>query len=305
MKVRHRFFTLDVFTDRAFGGNQLAVFPEAAAVPVGRMQEIAREFNFSETVFVLPPEDPAHARKVRIFTPGAELPFAGHPTVGTAHLLAATGAVPTVEGDNTFVLEEGVGPVRVRVRKERGDVTFAQLSVAKLPERLDTAAPEHIAEALSLSRDDVVDDGIGPAVFSCGTPFLFARLREVDAVSRAELSSPAWKRALTERGTNELFFFAEGGRLPGAEIHGRMFAPGLGVPEDPATGSAVAALAGYLVALQRPEDGTARWTVEQGVELGRPSMLYLEADIREGAITAVRVGGRSVVVTEGTMEVPE
>lgn len=301
--MKHRFFTLDVFTDRVFGGNQLAVFPDAAAVPVDRMQSIAREFNFSETVFVLPPDDPAHARRLRIFTPGAELPFAGHPTVGTAHLLVATGAVPAAEGDNTFVLEEGVGPVRVSVRQERGEVTFAQLSVAKLPERLDTAAPDQIAEALSLSRDDVVDDGIGPAAFSCGTPFLFARLRDVDAVSRAELSYPAWKRAFTERGTNELFFFAEGGRLPGADVHGRMFAPGLGVPEDPATGSAVAALAGYLVALQKPADGTAKWTVEQGVEMGRPSLLYLEADVSKGAIAGVRVGGRSVIVTEGLMEI--
>jgi trans-2,3-dihydro-3-hydroxyanthranilate isomerase len=301
--MKHRFFTLDVFTDRAFGGNQLAVFPDAANVSPDRMQDIAREFNFSETVFVLPPEDPAHARRVRIFTPGAELPFAGHPTVGTAHLLAATGAVPTVEGENSFVLEEGVGPVLVTVRRSAGAVVFAQLSVAKLPERLDTAAPGEIAEVLSLSRDDVVDDAVGPVAYSCGVPFLFARLRNVDVVSRAELNYAAWKRTLAQRGTNELFFFAEGGRLPGADVHGRMFAPGLGVPEDPATGSAVAALAGYLVALQQPADGTGKWTVEQGVEMGRPSLLHLEADIRDGVISGVRVGGQSVIVTEGLMEI--
>lgn len=301
--MKHRFFTLDVFTDRAFGGNQLAVFPDASAVPVERMQHIAREFNYSETVFVLPAENPAHARRLRIFTPGAELPFAGHPTVGTAHILAATGAVPTVEGENIFVLEEGVGPVGVSVRMAQGQVTFAQLTVAKLPQRLDAAAPEQIAEALSLARDDVVDDGIGPVAFSCGTPFMFARLRDVEAVSRAELNYPAWKRAFSARGTNELFFFAEGGRLPGAGVHGRMFAPGLGVPEDPATGSAVAALAGYLVARQQPADGIAKWTVEQGVEMGRPSLLYLEADISGGAISSVRVGGQSVIVTEGLMEI--
>jgi trans-2,3-dihydro-3-hydroxyanthranilate isomerase len=301
--MKHRFFTLDVFSDRAFGGNQLAVFPEAAAIPAERMQEIAREFNFSETVFVLPPDDPAHARRVRIFTPGAELPFAGHPTVGTAHLLAATGAVPTVEGDNSFVLEEGVGPVLVRVRKSGGAVVFAELSVAKLPERLDTAAPGEIAEALSLSADDVTDDGVGPVAFSCGVPFLFARLRDVAAVGRAELNYAAWKRNLARRGTNEVFFFAEGAQLHGADVHGRMFAPGLGVPEDPATGSAVAALAGYLVALQKPGDGTRKWTVKQGVEMGRPSLLHLEADIRDGVISGVRVGGQSVIVTEGLMEI--
>lgn len=301
--MKHRFFTLDVFTDRVFGGNQLAVFPDAANVPTERMQDIAREFNFSETVFVLPPDDPAHARRLRIFTPGAELPFAGHPTVGTAHLLAATGSVPTIEGDNSFVLEEGVGPVRVTVRKEQGAVVFAQLSVAKLPERLGAATPEAIAEALSLSSADFPDDGVGPVAFSCGMPFLCARLRDVDAVSRAELNHPAWDRALAPSGTNELFFFAEGGRLPGADVHGRMFAPGLGVPEDPATGSAVAALAGYLVALEKPADGTRKWIVEQGVEMGRPSLIHLEADVADGAISGVRVGGQSVIVTEGLMEI--
>lgn len=302
--MKHSFFTLDVFTDRVFGGNQLAVFPDAAAVPPDRMQAIAREFNFSETVFVLPPDDPSHARRVRIFTPGAELPFAGHPTVGTAHLLAATGAVPAAEGDNSFVLEEGVGPVRVSVRKQEGAIVFAQLSVAKLPERRDSGhTVDDIAEALSLSREDFADDDVGPEEYSCGMPFLFARLRDVEAVSRAAVSHAAWKHAFPAAGPSEVFCFAEGGRLPGAELHGRMFAPGIGVPEDPATGSAVAALAGYLVALRKPADGTAKWTVEQGVEMGRPSLLYLEADITNGAISAVRVGGRSVVVTEGVMEI--
>lgn len=302
--MKHSFFTLDVFTDRAFGGNQLAVFPDAEAVPAERMQDIAREFNFSETVFVLPATDAAHARRVRIFTPGAELPFAGHPTVGTAHLLAATGVVPTTDGDNSFVLEEGVGPVRVSVRKERGEIVFAQLSAAKLPERLPRSAKaQAIADALSLAADDVIEDGVGPSTYSCGVPFHFARLRDIDAVSRAKLDQGAWNRGLTPVGINEIFLFADGGMLAGSDLHARMFAPGFGIPEDPATGSAVAALAGYLVALQKPADGTAKWTVEQGVEMGRPSLLHLEADINNGAISGVRVGGQSVIVTEGLMEI--
>lgn len=302
--MKHRFYTLDVFTSRAFGGNQLAVFPDAAAIAGERMQDIAREFNFSETVFVLPPENAKHARRLRIFTPGGEIPFAGHPTVGTAHLLATIGAVPTTEGESSFVLEEGVGPVRVNVRVERGAVAFAQLSVAKLPERRATGPGiREIAKVLSLSNDDVADDGVGPVAYSCGVPFLFARLRDVAAVSRAELNHAAWKDVLAPHGTNEVFFFAEGGQLPGSDIHGRMFAPGFGIAEDPATGSAVAALAGYLTDLRKPSDGTARWTVEQGIEMKRPSVLYLEADVREGSIAAVRVGGRSVVVMEGVMEV--
>lgn len=303
--MKHRFFTLDVFTERAFGGNQLAVFPDAAAVPENRMLDIAREFNFSETVFVLPPENPAHARKLRIFTPGAELPFAGHPTVGTAHLLAVTGAVSIGEGENGFVLEEGVGAVPVTVRVEGGAVTFARLSVAKVPERSERRLRTgELAEVLSLSPGDFADDEVGPVAYSCGVPFLFVRLRDVEAVSRAEPNHSAWKRVLAPGGTTELFVFAEGGRLADVDIHGRMFAPGLGVPEDPATGSAVAALAGYLVDLRKPRDGTTKWTVEQGVEMGRPSLLYLEADIGGGSISAVRVGGRSVIVTEGVMDVP-
>ena len=303
--MQHRFYTLDVFTDHAFGGNQLAVFPDAAGVPARRMQDIAREFNYSETVFVLPPENPAHARKLRIFTPGAELPFAGHPTVGTSHLLAALGVVPVVDGDNTFILEEGVGPVRINVRMRGGQVEFAQLSAVKLPERIARGAgTPAIAAALSLTADDFLDDGVGPATYSCGVPFLFARMRDIDAVGRAKIDQGAWDRGLATRGINEIFFFADGGELPGSDVHARMFAPGFGIAEDPATGGAVAALAGYLADLQKPSPGTAKWTVEQGIEMGRPSVLRLEADIRDGQVTAVRVGGQSVVVSEGMMEVP-
>lgn len=304
--MKHRFFTLDVFTDHAFGGNQLAVFPDAARVPVERMQPIAREFNYSETVFVLPPENPAHARKLRIFTPGVELPFAGHPTVGTSHLLATLGLVPAAEGANAFVLEEGVGPIRITVDVRNGDVMFAQLSTAQLPERLSRGAERHeIAAALSLTPQDVLDDGVGPATYSSGVPFLIAHLRDIAAVGRAKLDQGAWDRDLTPRGIPEIFFFADGGQLPGSDFHARMFAPGFGIAEDPATGGAVAALAGYLADLQKPSSGTAKWTVEQGVEMGRPSVLRLEADIRDGSVTGVRVGGQSVIVSEGLMEIPD
>src|SRR5687767_7864337 len=174
--MKHRFHTLDVFTDHVFGGNQLAVFPDARGIPEARMQQIAREFNYSETVFVLPPENPAHARKLRIFTPGVELPFAGHPTVGTSHLLAAIGVVPVAEGSNPFVLEELVGPIKINVEMRDGAVKFAQLSTAKLPERLSRTAPkEAIAAALSLTVEDFLDDGVGPVTYSSGVPFLIAQ----------------------------------------------------------------------------------------------------------------------------------
>jgi trans-2,3-dihydro-3-hydroxyanthranilate isomerase len=300
--VKHRYYTLDVFTDRAFTGNQLAVFPDASRIPAELMQSIAREFNYSETVFVLPPENPAHARRLRIFTPGAELPFAGHPTIGTSHLLAATGAVPVSEGDNAFILEEGVGAIRIRVQVREGQVQFAQLAAARVPERLEGTVDGHaIAAALSLSADDVLDDGVGPAVFSCGVPFLFARLRDAGAVGRAKLDQSAWDRGLARRGINEVFFFSDRGAS--SELRARMFAPGFGIPEDPATGGAVAALAGYLVEQHKPAPGVAKWAVEQGVEMGRPSMLYLEADLTAEGITSVRVGGQSVIVMEGLMEI--
>lgn len=302
--MKHRFYTLDVFTDRAFGGNPLAVFPEGASVPEERMLDVTREFNFSETVFVLPADDPAHAARLRIFTPGGELPFAGHPTIGTTHLLASIGAVPAVEGDIAFVLEEGVGPIRVRASMSGGRVEFAQLSTARTPERSSrTADVAEIAAALSLGAGDFVDDGVGPATYSCGVPFLFARLRDIAAVRRAKLNQAAWERGLTPRGINELYFFADGGELAGSDIHARMFAPGFGIPEDPATGGAVAALAGYLTDLQKPSSGTVKWAVEQGIEMERPSVLHLEADVSDGQITSVRVGGQSVVVTEGLMEI--
>ena len=304
--MKHRFYTLDVFTDHVFGGNQLAVFPDASGIPEARMQPIAREFNYSETVFVLPPENPAHARRLRIFTPGVELPFAGHPTVGTAHLLATIGVVPVVEGANAFVLEEVVGPIQINVEVREGEVKFAQLSTAKLPERLSrTAAKEAIAAAISLRAEDFLDDGVGPMTYSSGVPFLIARLRDVAAVRGAKLDQGAWDRDLTPLEILELFFFADGGELAGSDMHARMFAPGFGITEDPATGGAVAALAGYLVDLQKPANGTAKWAIEQGVEMGRPSVLRLEADVGDGRVTAVRVGGQSVVVSEGMMEVPE
>ena len=302
--MKHRFYTLDVFTDHAFSGNQLAVFPDASGIPAERMQAIAREFNYSETVFVLPPENPACARKLRIFTPGAELPFAGHPTVGTSHILAAIGVVPAAEGRNEFILEEGVGPIRISVEVKGGEVTFAQFATAKLPERLQRGAGrDAIAAALSLSPADILEDGVGPAAYSCGVPFLFARLRDVSAVSRAKVDQAAWDSAVTPGGVSEIYFFADGGQLPGSDIHARMFAPCFGIVEDPATGGAAVALAGYLRDLHRPADGTSRWLIEQGVEMGRASVLHLEADITDGAISAVRLGGQSVIVTEGQMEI--
>jgi trans-2,3-dihydro-3-hydroxyanthranilate isomerase len=302
--ARYRYYTADVFTEFPFGGNQLAVFPDARGIPVDRLQDVAREFNFSETTFVYPASDPAHTRRVRIFTPGAELPFAGHPTIGTAHVLAATGELPASAADTHIVLEELVGPVPVSIRWRDGAPYFCQLTAAMLPEEGPPApARAELAEVLGLAADDLLDGEWAPRGFTCGVPYLFVPLRDRGAVARARVRIDAWERTLAGTWAAELLVFAREGERAGSDFHGRMFAPAFGIAEDPATGSAAAALAGYLARRTPQREGTLRWRLEQGFEMGRPSILDIEADVSEGVPTAVRVGGASVLVCEGTMAI--
>lgn len=299
-----RFHTVDVFTDRVFSGNPLAVIPDAAGLTTTEMQAIAREFNLSETTFVLPPDDPAHTCRVRIFTPTIEMPFAGHPTLGTAVVLAATGVVPLVEPEIDMVLEEGVGPVPVTVRADAAGPMSAELTAARLPEVAPPpASPEMLAALLSLAPSDVATEP-APAVVSCGAPFVFVRLASRDAVRRAQARLDLWGRVFTGRPEVGVFLFADATDTADADVHGRMFAPGAGVAEDPATGSAAAALAGYLAPRDAPASGTHRWIIEQGIEMGRPSRLEVSADLEGGVILAVRVGGSVVAVSHGEMLVP-
>jgi len=303
--LKYRFYTADVFTERPFGGNQLAVLPDARGLDAASMQQIAREFNFSETTFVLPPEDRKHTRRVRIFTPGGEVAFAGHPTVGTAHVLAAVGEIPLTGDTTRIVFEENVGPVPVAIRAERGTPVYAQLSVARLPEvGPRPPAPERLARMLSLEPRDLVGEDMPPEGVSCGLPFLFVPLRSRDAVGRARLRLDLWEETLRGYWTDDVFVFALDPEREDSDVRARMFAPGFGVPEDPATGSACVALGGYLASRHPLHDGTLRWVVEQGFEMGRPSILEVEVDKRAGAITGVRVGGATVLVTSGEMEVP-
>ena len=303
--MKYRFLTADVFTDRVFGGNPLAVFPEAQGLDGETMQRIARETNLSETVFVLPPEDPAHTRRLRIFTPTAELPFAGHPTVGSAFVLAATGEIALSGAETGIVFEEGVGPVPVTIRAEDGRPVFSQLSVAKLPE-FGSEAPsaEDVAAMLSLDPGDVLSGKDHPQMVSCGVPFLYAPLKDRAAVARAKIRRDIWERVLAESWAPWIYLFSYETEQPGNDLHARMFAPVSGLEEDPATGAAAAAFAGYLASRDPTTDGSLRWLVEQGFEMGRPSLIHVEADKAGGAITAVRVGGQSVLVSEGTMTLP-
>jgi len=319
MRTLH-FVTCDVFTDTPFAGNPLAVVFGAEGLPDETLLAITREFNYSETTFVSAPESPGTTRRVRIFTPGGEVPFAGHPTLGTAHVLVATGMVRANADDGgtavlPLVLGENVGPVPVRVWCENGLPVRAQLTTAQLPEeRRDGVPPlEALAELLGLQADDLIGGTHPPMGVSCGLPFLVVPLASVAAVQRARVRMDAWERHLRGRWAAEPLVFAlvrddaERAGLPDrvrdVDIRARVFVPGLSVPEDPATGSANACLAAYLAA-RTPRDGTLRWRVAQGVEMGRPSRLELEADKQGGAVTAVRVAGASVVVSEGTMRLP-
>ena len=308
MTGKTRYLLADVFTDRAFGGNQLAIFPDGASVPPELMPVIARELNLSETVFVLPPERSEHTARMRIFTPGSELPFAGHPTVGTACVLVAAGVVPTAPagGDQLveMILEQRIGPVRVRVRSS-GTLYSAQFDVPQLPE-FGPEPPEagRLAEMLSLDPADLAGDDWRPRSVSCGVPFLVVPVRDREALGRARLNNPLWEEVLRDTWAPHLYLITHDAELPGSSLRARMFAPAMGISEDPATGSAASALAGYLAA-REPTDATRMaWRIEQGFEMGRPSMIDVEADSDAGHLTAVRVGGGCVLMGEGALKIP-
>ncbi len=302
---QYAFHTLDVFTNHIFGGNPLAVFRNGVGLETGQMQAVAREFNLSETVFVFPPDDPAHTRRLRIFTPGTELPFAGHPTVGTAHLLAMIGEIPLDGAETRIVFEEGIGPVPVMIRASEGHPVSAQLSAARMPEHGPATPPAgDIAELLSLETRDIASDP-PPAGVSCGVPFLFVMLTNLDALARAQTRRDAWERTLANYWAPHLYLLAPSDDGPSTTYRARMFAPAMGIEEDPATGAAATALAGYLAPLATESSGTVRWVVDQGVEMGRPSHLEVEADLSGSAVTAIRVSGSSVLVSHGEMKIPQ
>jgi len=299
--VPYLFYTADVFTDTLFGGNQLGVLPDARGLTAEQMLSITREFNYSESTFVFPPDDPKHTRRLRIFTPGGELPFAGHPTVGTAHVLAAVGEIPLTGDETRIVFEEGVGPVPVLIRARNGKPEFAQLSVAQLPQFTEPAVSRaDLAAMLSLGLDDLMEGEYAPQIVSCGLPFLLVPVRDRKALARSRLKLEAWENKLQGTPSEMVMLFAADPERAGSDMRARMYGPAVNIVEDPATGSACACLAGYLAA-RTPRDGTLRWVVEQGFEMGRPSILEIEADKSGGKITAVRVGGKTVVVSKGEL----
>ena len=279
----HRFYIADVFTDKPYAGNQLGVFPDAQGLSDRAMQAIARELNFAETTFVLPPT------RVRIFTPASEMQFAGHPTVGTAAVLAQ---LRKMDLPARIVLEEGIGPVPVDVSR-RGAHIHAEFTIEKPVEmpaqRVDKSAA---AAALSLPESAVLETWFA----SGGVRFAFIRLADRAAVDRVELDRAAWNRHFKSAWASQLYFFTGE-----SEIYARMFAPALGILEDPATGSAAVGLAGVLASRHSSTDGMITLHIEQGVAMGRPSQLEATAEKRGGRVVRIKVGGSSVITAEGTM----
>jgi trans-2,3-dihydro-3-hydroxyanthranilate isomerase len=305
MTSRMSFYTADVFTGEMFGGNQLAVFPASGGLDARLMQAIARELNLSETVFVFPPDDLTHTRKLRIFTPGTELPFAGHPTLGTAFVLASIGQLALDGASTSIVFEEGVGPISVTIRAEGGRPTYCELTVARLPEFGPPPPPvDEIAAVLSLRPDEIRRDGFSPRAASCGVPFFLVPLRDDKALARARPDLSVWQRSFSNWWAPHLYPFVETAGHNSADIRARMFAPGMGIVEDPATGAAAAALGGYLAATQPPGNGTLRWVVDQGIEMGRPSRMHIECGRDGDRVVAVRLGGSAVMVAEGNLALP-
>jgi trans-2,3-dihydro-3-hydroxyanthranilate isomerase len=298
--MRRAFVTLDVFTHERFAGNPLAVVLAGDALESTAMQAIAREFNLAETVFVLPPATAAHRARLRIFTPATELPFAGHPTVGTAVLL---NRIDGGSGARTITVEEGIGPVRCAAEAIDAERGRARFDVPRLPSEAGAAGPvSAIAAALGLATGDIGFDGFVPTRWSAGVPFTFVPLCGLDAMKRARVDPTGWDAGFGQDGHAAAYLFCRQTVAAERAFHARMFAPRMGVHEDPATGSAAAAFAGVVARFDAFSDGDHELGIEQGLEIGRPSLIRLSLSIRERRLVAAGIGGEAIVVSEGMIE---
>jgi trans-2,3-dihydro-3-hydroxyanthranilate isomerase len=301
--MKLHYHLVDVFTDRAFGGNPLAVFSDGAAVPEAAMQLIARELNLSETTFVLPPEDKQNDFGLRIFTPATELPMAGHPTVGAAFVLEREQLIPRVEKTNALRLEERIGVIRVSIRQEGDAPAFIEMT-QPLPKFGPVIQnPDRIAQMLSLYPKEVHDTGLPIQTVSCGVPFLFVPLRDLAAARKIRLRMDLYEQLREQYQAENVFAFTREVESAGAHIHSRMFAPALGVAEDPATGGASGPLGCYLVRHRvLPSDTELRCVSEQGIEMGRPSLIHIRIGHSGNEITGVAVGGTCYYMGAGSLD---
>ncbi|AOO83226.1 PhzF family phenazine biosynthesis protein [Bosea vaviloviae] len=299
--MKRRFVTLDVFTTRAHAGNPLAVVLDSDGLDTEAMQAITREFNLSETVFVAPPAEASHRAAIRIFTPGRELPFAGHPTVGTAVLLALRDAAEG-KGSDLLVLEEKVGLVPCAVSVDGPRSGRAVFTMPRLPQEIEAASSNAaVAAVLGLQESEIGFEGHRAAVFSAGVPFTFVPVAGLDAIGRVKLDLSRWDAVMKPAEHPNAFVYCRQTTETGHHYHARMFWPGAGIAEDPATGGAAAAFAGVVMAFDRPADGEHRCVIEQGYEMGRPSQITLELTVENGALVSARIGGSAVLVSEGVL----
>jgi trans-2,3-dihydro-3-hydroxyanthranilate isomerase len=297
---KRSFAVYDVFSSRKLAGNPLAVVFDSEGLDDAAMQAIAGEFNLSETTFIRPAQNAAHRAEVRIFTPKHELPFAGHPTVGSAIAIAER------EGEAAaaiFVLEEKVGPVRCAVRRD-GEAMFAEFDLPRLPEPVAFSGdPAAVAAALRLDPQDIGFENHTVTAYSGGVPYILVPVAGLDAARRANLNAEAWVELTGPAAALSpgAFVYCRETNGKGNAFHARMFAGHLGIPEDPATGSAVASFAGAIMQFDRPGEGASRFPIEQGVEMGRPSLINLELEVKSGALAGGRIGGHAVKVSDGTL----
>ena len=298
--MQYRYFICDVFTDKRFTGNQLAVFPEAEGLSDLEMQQIAREFNFSESAFVFPPEY-GHTRKVRIFTPTLEVPFAGHPNIGTAFALAQDGTFGDIDKQINVVFEEKVGFVPVSIRYDDRDQIWCELAAPEMLSIGSSMSIKSVASILCLDTTDIVTTTHLPQVASVGLPFLFVELSSISALQRAEVNISQLNKLVTQLGVSYIHMYFKS--ADDFDIRARMFAPMDGVPEDPATGSANCALIALLAHYDSTPDANKSWRISQGTEIGRPSILNGRTRKSGGKISGVWIGGNSVLIGQGVIEI--
>ncbi|MFC1840704.1 PhzF family phenazine biosynthesis protein [Thermodesulfobacteriota bacterium] len=297
--MKYQFYTCDVFTDTRFGGNPLAVLPNAEGLTDQQMQQVAREFNYSETTFVLPGEK-GYAGNIRIFTPATEVPFAGHPNIGTAFVLANSGALGNIDTEINIIFEEKAGLVPVRIGK-KDDNFWCEL---KAPEDLSigkTISIDLVASALSLSSEDIVTNNHQPQVASVGFPFIMAELKTRDALESIGINLNVFEDIYNKGVMPDIHVYTISNDE--FDIRSRMFGPMDGVPEDPATGSANCALAAMLTHYKAEADGEFNWHITQGVEMNRPSVLDARTVKKAGNVTGVWIAGNCVMVSEGYIEI--
>jgi trans-2,3-dihydro-3-hydroxyanthranilate isomerase len=300
--LRRKYHLLDVFTDRALAGNPLAVVSDCAGLDSATMQRIAAEFSLSETVFVLEPHDPVNTARLRIFTPKVELAFAGHPTVGAAILIGELRARDLLRAqDVSVVLEENIGAVSCTVRHRPDKGRQAHFTLPKLPARVGLSqSQDRLASALGLSRTDIGFDQHVPTIYSAGTAFTFVPIINLAALVRARPRADLFEAAFTP--IDAAYLYTRETIEAEHDFHARMFAPTLGIAEDPATGAAAAAFAGVLMAFDKVADGNHALTIEQGYEIDRPSLIVLGLDVERGVLVEASIGGSAVIVAEGFLD---